>query len=186
MVNAPFSLRHPASILRPLAFCLCLGGCAYYQVGTAGKLDFVTVYVAPVANKTVLPQARAVMSTQLRDELEKDGRITLVNSPQAADVTLSVVLVVYHRDVAAVRENDTGLASKFTLTLGATCTLRDNRNGRAFFEDRPVSVERDVFTDNGMPWSPLTGDQLQSEYNTVPLLAESISAKVAHTVLDVW
>jgi hypothetical protein len=179
VVNIPFSLR-------PLALCICLAGCSHYQVGTGGRLDFTTVYVAPVANKTMLPQAQAVMTTQLRDALEKDGRISLVNSPQAADVTLSVVLVDYHRDVAAVREADTGLASKFTLTLGATCTLHDNRNGRAFFKNRPVSVERDVFTDSGQPWSPLTGDQLQAEYNTVPLLAESLGSKVAHTVLDVW
>jgi hypothetical protein len=169
-----------------LALFVLLAGCSHYQFGTQGRLDFTTVYVAPVANKTLLPQAQAVMTTQLREALEKDGRVTLVNSPQAADVTLSVVLVSYRRDVAAVREADTGLASKFTLTLGATCTLRDNRRGRAYFENRPVTVERDVFTDNGQPWSPLTGDQLQAEYNTVPLLAESLGDKVAHTVLDVW
>jgi hypothetical protein len=182
----PFSLRRPASRLRTLAFCLCLAGCSHYQTGTQGQLAFDTLYVAPVMNKTMIPQAQSIISSGLRDALAKDGRVTLVNSPQAADATLSVVLIDYHRDVAAVREQDTGLASKFTLTLGATCTLRDNRKGRAYFENRPISVERDVFTDNGMPSSPLTGDQLQAEYNTVPFLAESLGDKVAHTVLDVW
>jgi len=184
--NLPSSLRHSASSLRPLALCLCLAGCSHYQVGTQGQLAFDTIYVAPVGNKAVLPQAQVIMSTQLRDALAKDGRVTLVNSPQAADVTLTVVLTDYHRDVAAVREQDTGLASKFTLTLTAVCTLRDNRQGRAYFASRPVSVARDVFTDSGQPSSPLTGDQLQAEYNTVPLLGESLASKVAHEVLDVW
>ena len=77
-------------------------GCAHYQVGTEGRLGFTTVYVAPVVNKTVLPQATATISTAIRDALEKDGRLSLANSAQAADVTLSVVLVTYRRDVAAV------------------------------------------------------------------------------------
>jgi hypothetical protein len=31
-----------------------------------------------------------------------------------------------------------------------------------------------------------SNDQLQSEYNTLPLLSDQLSAKVIHTVLDVW
>jgi len=173
-----------ARLLLPLL--LCLAGCSHYQLGTEGQLAFTTLYIAPVANQVLLPQAQAIITAALRSEFAKDGRVTLVNSPQAADATLKVVIVSYRRDVAAAREQDTGLASKFTLVLGVACTLRDTRTGRAFFEDRPVTTQLGAFTDNGQPSSPLTGDQLQSEYNTVPLLATSISAKIAHTVLDVW
>ena len=83
----------------------------------------------------------------------------------------------YHREVAAVREGDTGLARKFNVTLGATCTLRDNRTGQALFENRSVSAVREVFTDSG---------QLQAEYQTLPLLADALATKVVHTALDVW
>jgi hypothetical protein len=38
-------------------------------------------------------------------------------------------------------------------------------------------VQREAFTDSG---------QLQSEYQTLPLLAESLAAKVTHAALDVW
>jgi len=186
VVNLASSLRPFTPGLRLLLIGLGVAGCAHYQLGTQGRLAFDTLYVAPVANQTLLPQSRDIMSTQIRDALARDGRVTLVNTPQAADATLSVTLLDYHRDIAAVREQDTGLASKFTLTLSAACTLRDNRTGRAYFENRPVSVERDVFTDSGQPSSPLTGDQLQAEYNTVPLLGESLGDRVAHTVLDVW
>jgi hypothetical protein len=88
-----------------------------------------------------------------------------------------VAISDYHREVATVREGDTGLARKFTLTFGATCTLRDNRAEKVLFADRPVSTHRDAFTDGG---------QLQSEYQTLPLLAESLADRIAHTVLDVW
>lgn len=166
-----------------LLFCFsaaCLGGitsCSHYQLGTGGKLAFTTLYVAPVENKTLLPQARAILSTQIREAFEKDGRVQLVNSAAAADATLEVSIRNYHRDVASVLENDTGLARKYTLTLGVVCTLRDNRKGADLFTDREISAQRDAFTDGG---------QLQSEYQTLPLLSEALAKKITHSVLDVW
>ena len=101
----------------------------------------------------------------------------LVSSATGADATLSLTIDTYRREIAAAREGDTGLARKFNVTLGATCSLRDNRTGRAIFEQRPVTAVREVFTDSG---------QLQSEYQALPLLAEALAAKVAHAALDVW
>jgi len=83
----------------------------------------------------------------------------------------------YHRDIAAVREGDTGLARKFNVSLGVTCTLRDNRGGKTLFDNRPVNAVREVFTDSGL---------LQSEYQTLPLLSEALAVKVVHATLDVW
>ncbi len=169
------------------ALCLCLAGCAHYRMGTSGRLAFSTLYIEPVSNRVVaLAQAQSPVGAQLRQAFAEDGRVEIVSSPQTADATLTIVLTDYHRDVAAVHEADTGLASKFVVTLGAACTLRDNRSGRTFFDSRVVDVQRGVYTDNGMPASPVTGNQLQSEYNTMPLLAADLSAKVAHLVLDVW
>lgn len=162
------------------------GGCANYRLGTGGKLPFDTLYVEPVQNRTLLPQAQVPISTQVRDALVKDGRLTLVDSPEAADATLKIVITDFHRDVAAVREQDTGLAGEFSETLEVFCSLHDNRANRDFFLNRPVKTHRDVYVDNGDPHSSLVGDQLQSEYNTLPLLAESIADRIAHTVLDVW
>ena len=158
-------------------FILFSAGCAHYHLGTEGKLAFHTLYLEPVGNKTLLPQARAIVTTQLRETFARDARVTLVNAPEAADATLQVVLTEYRRDPMTVRDGDTGLARKFNLTLATTCTLRDNRGNKNFFEARPMSAQRESFTDSG---------QLQSEYQTLPLLAESLATKVAHAVLDVW
>lgn len=156
---------------------LALAGCANYQLGTGAKPTFATLYVETVANDTLLPQARALLSTQLREAFANDGRVTLVNSATDADATLHVVIRHYGRSVASVRENDTGLARKFTLDLDVACTLTDRRADRPLFTDRVVSTQRDAFTDGG---------QLQAEYQTLPLLAESLVKKITHTVLDVW
>ena len=186
----PGATRSPPAATRPLSSIHCLlstvasllilltaAGCANYQLGTGSTPSFRTLYVEPVANKTLLPQSQPLVSTRLRECFARDPRVQLTNSAATADATLVVVINDYHRDVAAVREDDTGLARKFNVTLGATCTLRDNRTGRAIFENRPITAVREVFTDSG---------QLQAEYQTLPLLAEALATKVVHTALDIW
>ena len=173
-VRRAFRLLSPVSCL---LLTVLLAGCANYQLGTGAKLSFRTLYLEPVANKSLLPQAREIVSTQLRESFARDGRVALANSPEAADATLRVVLTDFRREQVSAREGDTGLARKFNLTLGATCTLRDNRAGKNLFENRPVSVQREAFTDSG---------QLQSEYQTLPLLAQSLTDRITHAALDVW
>lgn len=175
-----------ASRFAPLVACLSLAGCSNYQLGTGGKLAFATLYVEPVESRILLPQAKAVVSAAVREAFLRDGRVTLVDSPEAADAVLRLVITDYRREMIATRESDIGLASKFGLYLGVNCSLRDTHTGRPLFENRMVRAERDSYTDNGQPSSPLTGNQLQSEYNTLPLLAESLSVKVVHAALDVW
>lgn len=180
-MSAVLALLSPRRSVLRVAFigwvAACLIGCSHYQLGSGQGRAFRTLYVEPVANKTMVPQSQALLSTRLREAFARDGRVQLVNTAADADATLTVVLNDYRRDVAAVREDDTGLARKFNVTLGASCTLRDNRAGRALFENRPISAVREVFTDSGL---------LQSEYQTLPLLAEALSAKVIHAALDVW
>ncbi len=161
----------------PLFAMLALGGCANYQLGTGTTPTFRTVYIEPVSNRTLLPQSQPLLSTRLRETFARDGRVSLGTSSSDSDVTLTVVIDHYFREVAAVREGDTGLARKFNVTLGATCTLRENRTGKLIFANRPISAVREVFTDSG---------QLQAEYQTLPLLADALAAKVAHAALDVW
>ena len=171
------SRRLSVSLLIAALWLFAGAGCANYRLGTGTTPSFRTLYVEPVANKTLLPQSQPLVSTRLRESFARDARVQVTNSPGGADATLVVVINDYHREIAAVREGDTGLARKFNVTLGATCTLRDNRTGKLIFENRPVTAVREVFTDSG---------QLQSEYQTLPLLADALAAKVVHIALDVW
>ena len=142
-------------------------GCANYRLGTGADPSFATLFIEPAKNKTKLAQSQALVSTMIREAFIRDGRVTVVDNPDEADATLEVTLVNYHRDNAANREDDVGLARKFTLYLRASCRLRDNRTGRMLFDGRIVEVQRESFTDNGLGSVPFgtSNDQLQSEYN---------------------
>lgn len=167
-----------AYFLLCLSGILLLSGCAHYRLGTGGQVSFRTLYVAPVVNESHAPQAVAIVSTQLREAFLHDSRVILVNTPEEADATLSVRLVRYRRDARSRQTNDTGLARKFDVTLNAEATLRDNRDNKLLFEKRKVEATRQVFTDNGQ--------QLQAEYQNIPLLAEELAKNVRGATLDVW
>ena len=171
-----------------LASALLAQGCADYRLGTGADPSFSTLYIAPAKIKTTLAQSQALLSTMIREAFVRDGRVTVVDSAADADATLEVTIVNYHRNNAANREDDVGLARKFTLHLQASCRLRDNRTGRLLFDGRIIEAQREAFTDNGLGSVPFgtSNDQLQSEYNTLPLLASSLSDKLTHAVLDVW
>jgi hypothetical protein len=171
-----------------LVAALAFQGCAHYHLGTGSGPGFGTIFIPPTKNKTTIAQSQATLTTLLRETFIKDGRVTVVDDASEADTTLTITLTNYRRDNAANREDDNGLARKFTLRLSATMSLRDNRSGKMLFENRTVEVQREAFVDNGLGSVPFgeSNDQLQSEYNTYPLLAQLLATKATHAVLDVW
>jgi len=156
---------------------LLLTGCASYQLGTGSTAKFKTLYIAPITSVALIPQAQALVTTQLREAFIHDGRVTLVNSAEEADAVLSVTLAGYNRAVAVSRPDDTGLARRFDVTLKAKATLLDNRTKQPLFSQRPLDVSLGVFTDSGL---------VPSEYQGLPLLAERIGGEAVHAVLDTW
>ncbi len=151
--------------------------CSHYRLGAETGPTFSTLHVSVVSSETMLPQARAIISTQVRNAFLKDGRVRLVDSAADADATLTMTLTAYERGVAVVRTDDTGLARRFDLTLSARASLFDNRSQTSIFTDRPIVAQRGAFTDSG---------QLQSEYQALPLLAAQLAEQTVKVVLTTW
>lgn len=156
---------------------LGLAACGHYQLGTGAKLRFSRLFIAPVTSDVLIPQAQALVTTQLREAFLKDGRVGLAESPEDADATLKVTLSGYQRDVTVAQTQDTGLARRFDVSLRAKVTLTDLRTKQVLFENRIITARRGVFTDSG---------QQQSEYQTLPLLAEILAQDAVHAALDTW
>lgn len=160
-----------------LAATLLLAACVNYRLGTGTAQKFSTLFIAPVTTEALLPQARELVTTQLREAFTRDGRVTLVNSAASADAVLQVVLTGYDRTVAVSRPDDTGLARRFAVTLRAEATLSDQRSKQAFFVRRALVAQRGLFTDSGL---------VPAEYQGLPLLAEQLANEAIHAVLDTW
>jgi len=152
-------------------------GCANYRLGTGSTAKFSSLYVAPIKSDALIPQARVLVATQVRDALLRDGRVTLADSAEQADAVLTIVLSTYSRQVVVSLEEDTGRARRFEVTLLANATLVDNRTKQAYFSQRPLQAKRGIFTDSGL---------VPAEYEGLPLLAEDIANATVHAVLDTW
>ncbi|HQY05214.1 MAG TPA: LPS assembly lipoprotein LptE [Lacunisphaera sp.] len=171
------ALTRGLSVLAFLTGALCSTGCAGYQLGTGTAPKFTTLYIAPVTTVALIPQAREIVTTQLREAFLKDGRVKLVASPAEAEAVLQIALIGYDRTVAVSRQDDTGLARRFDVSLRAHATLTDQRTKQSLFVQRPLTAKRGVFTDSGL---------VPAEYQTIPLLAELLANEATHAVLDTW
>lgn len=159
------------------ALALGLASCANYRLGTGSETRYATLHVAVVKSDTLLPQAVATVTTQVREAFIKDGRVRLVDTAGEADAVLTLTLEDYHRETTVARADDTGLARRFDIVLQARAALVDQRAKQTVFANRPLKVTRGAFTDSG---------QLQSEYQLLPLLAEQLAERSLHAVLDTW
>lgn len=169
-------LRFLPQVLVAIAW-FALSGCAGYQLGTGAAPKFTTLFVAPVTSEALIPQARELVTTQVREAFIKDGRVRLVDSPAEADAVLQITLAGYDRSVAVSRQDDTGLARRFDVSLRALATLTNERTKEALFVRRPITAKRGVFTDSGL---------VPSEYQALPLLAQQLAGDITHSVLDTW
>lgn len=159
------------------ALALGLASCANYRLGTGAEPRFQTLHVTVVKSDVLLPQAVALVTTQVREAFIKDGRVRLVDSAAEADAELTLTLEDYRREQTVARADDTGLARRYDLILQARASLLDRREKKIVFANQQLRVTRGVFTDSG---------QLQSEYQTLPLLAEQLADRALHAVLDTW
>ena len=166
-----------AALLPTLLLALGLTACAGYRLGTGTEPKFSRLFIAPVGIDVLVPQARATVTTALREAFLKDGRVALAVSPEEADVVLTLHINGYGRDTTVVRADDTGLARRFDVSLRARATLSDRRSGKDIFTDRVLNAKRGVFTDSG---------QLQSEYQNLPLLSAELAKQALQAALDTW
>jgi hypothetical protein len=164
-------------LLSSVLCLLCLAGCAGYQLGTAASPRFATLFVAPVGSDVILPQARAELTTRLREAFIRDGRVRLAESAAEADAVLRVTIASYGRDVVVSRTDDTGLGRRFDVTLQARASLLSNRQPKPWFTDRVLEVRRGAMADSGL---------VPAEHQLLPLLGESLANEAVRAVLDTW
>jgi hypothetical protein len=165
------------SVFCLLSSVLCFTGCAGYQLGTNTAPQITSLFVAPVTSEALVPQARVELTTRLREAFIRDGRVRLTSSAESADAVLQVTIARYGRTLAVSQPTDTGLARRFDLNLQARASLLRRGSEEPYFADRVLEATRGVFTDDGL---------VPSEYQILPVLAESLANEAVHAVLDTW
>lgn len=170
--------RRSFSLLLIFSIALSLlGGCSHYHLGSPKeKLPFNTLYIAPVQNRTYIPQAQALLSQQLALAFQQAG-VLITHNPDQADAHLDITLIHYDRTTATIRKEDAFLAKSFTLRLTAECTLIDQTTGLAFFKHRSSSASLNTFTEKSTQ---------SVEYQDMPVLTQKLAQNIKNLVISVW
>ena len=155
-----------------------LAGCSHYSLGPAGDLPFHSLYVEPVQSSAYVAQGQAPLTEMLRQSLLQEGNLKLTSQADA-DATLEVVLTDYHRDIAATAQNNTLNAQSYNLSLTAKCTLVDNRTGKVYFKERPITTSLAAYIQGGDSFN-------ESEYQTVAKLARDLGQHIKDAVISTW
>ena len=153
-----------------LLFSVALGGCRY-ALGPAGELSFDRLFVRVVHNDSLAPQAGALLSRALREEILREGRARLVNSQEDADAILTVRLIDYDQIPEAYRSDDTVLAASFRLRLFALAHLNSSPSGKSLLKET-------LFNSNA---STITSSVTETPISRQPLMtsSRSLARKIA-------
>lgn len=165
-----------AALLITFLSCL-LGGCANYQMGRGEALPYETVYVAPVINRSIAPQAQALLSEQLASEITQRSGLRTVSDPKFADVILEVTLTHYQRDVGIRSSQDTREAQTFDIGLIAHGTLKASQGETLYFVDRVFRAQQEIYA---------IGSFQNAEFQGMVPLTQALAKNIADEVASVW
>jgi outer membrane lipopolysaccharide assembly protein LptE/RlpB len=154
-------------------------GCASYRLGAGGDLPFRSVHVPLVEDSGYAPQARALLTAQVREELNRSGRVEVVSDPSAAEATLRIRLAPVDRETSVTAADDSGRPLKLERTFRASVTLSDASGKALWLDEREIETERFVLI---LPGSGLAN----AEFVEMPEVTRSLAGRIAQAVLSTW
>jgi hypothetical protein len=150
------------------AAALCLVGCAGYRLGPVNGLQArdKSVQVNPFANRTLEPRLTDAVTSQIRNEFQRDATFRLASSD--ANIVVAGTLLSYDRHALSYSSGDTLTAKDYRLALRARVTATERGTGKVLL-DKPV---------NGYTVIRVENDLTSTERQAMPLLAQDLARNV--------
>jgi hypothetical protein len=122
-------MKRRAYLFHTAYIALLLSGCAGYQLGGDRPAGIASVYMAPVINQTDEPAIELQVSHALRDRIQFDGRLKLLDSVHAADGTIEVTLTQYNIEPIAFEDEKQTTPSLYRLRITGNAVLKRTDTG---------------------------------------------------------
>jgi hypothetical protein len=150
-------------------------GCAGYKLGPVNGLAAreKSVQVNPFANHTLEPRLGDAVTSQLRQELQRDGTYQLA-SHNDGDIVVSGVVTRYYRYEVSFSSGDVLTVRDYRLELRAQVTARERSTGKVIL-DQPVT---------GYTLIRVTTDLVSTERQALPLLAGDLAKNVTSLLTE--
>ncbi|WP_158279935.1 LPS assembly lipoprotein LptE [Coraliomargarita sinensis] len=188
MIAPPHKMLYKVCALLTLLTLGFTVGCKSYKLGHPAELPFETIFIQPAKNDSFAPQAQALVSSEVREAVIRDGRVKLIANRSEADAVLMLTLTDYSRRAATRSQDDTEVAQDFDLTLQLQLDLFDQRSGEYLFQERRVQARSKAYVYDPYAGAGAANTQglIQSEFNAIPRLARDLGRKAADELLSVW
>ena len=160
-----------------LMLAVLLTGCATYQLGSMLPDDIKTVYVPTFVNKTSEPMIETEVTQAVIREIQKDGSLKVVGTPEEADTLLSVTLTDYRLTPLKYERDLNTTADQYRLTLTAQVMLTRRTTDKVVSENPRIQGEADF---------PIAGDFTTSKKQGLPDAAEDMAHNIVESIVETW
>ena len=159
-----------------LLVLLFLSGCVGYRLGGTRPQGVETVFVAPVVNKTTEPAIELQVTHALRQRIQFDGRLKLVDSPEKADAIIEVTLTDYSLHTTAYRKDLLTTAEQYRLRIRAKSVLKMRDSGKVVSKSSTYGEATFQFQ----------SDLTTSKRNALPRAAEELAKFTVDDLVERW
>ena len=155
---------------------LLLYGCMGYQLGGSRPADVKTVAMAPVVNDTGEPAIELQVTHAMRQRIQFDGRLQLVNDPANADAVIGITLTRYDLNPIAYDSELRSTPNIYRLRITGEAELRDTETGTVVSSSSTY----------GEATFPFQADLTSSKRDALPAAAEEIAKFMLDDLIDRW
>ncbi len=163
-------------LLNCLAASLLFTGCMGYQLGGSRPEGIESVSMAPVINKTTEPAIELQVTHAIRNRIQFDGRMQLINKAANADAVIEVTLTKYHLQPVSYRSDLQTTPEAYRLRITGTAELKDASTGKTISTSDTYGETVFEFKD----------DLTSSKRDALPAAAKEIAKFMLDDLIERW
>jgi hypothetical protein len=169
-------MKRRLHLLNGLAATLLLTGCMGYRLGGSRPAGIESVAMAPVVNATGEPAIEIQVTHAMRERIQFDGRMQLVNDPENADALIEIRLTDFSMSPIAFRSDLKTTPLIYRLRITGTARLRSTATGEVLSE---ASTYGEATFD-------FKSDLTTSKRDAEPIAAREIAKFMLDDMIERW
>jgi hypothetical protein len=163
-------------LLNSLAAALLLTGCMGYKLGGAKPAGINSVTMAPVINATGEPAIELQITRAMRQQIQFDGRLELVNERKNADSIMEITLTDYHLEPIAYRSELRTTPELYRMRINGIAELRNVATGEIISTSETYGEATFEFE----------ADLTTAKRDALPRAAQEIATYMLDDLIDQW
>lgn len=171
MKIAPFTF---CTLLVSASFLLFTQGCMGYRLGST--LTIKSVYVPTVTNNTDEPFLETEITQAIKEELQRDGSLSVENEGEAEAILQISVNKYYLKALAYDRDNRTR-ANEYRVYLEASAVLTDAKTGEEIVRRGRLLGDAEF---------EFAGDQVTARRQALPRVSNDLAHDIVEAIVETW